>query len=72
MKKRIDEITENTPFVDILRAHPKVVKKVLKSLNLPCLECSGIGRENIRQIAVTNGLDTVDFLNRIKSELSAD
>ncbi|MFQ5900313.1 MAG: DUF1858 domain-containing protein [Thermodesulfobacteriota bacterium] len=60
-------LNKDTPFIELLKDHPEAVKKVLEDLNLSCLDCKGIGRETVAQIAIANGLDVDEFIGVIRS-----
>ena len=66
------KLEKDTPFIELLKSHPKAVKKAMRELNMPCLECKGIARENVSQVAVANGLDVDRFIGLIKSSIEKE
>ena len=59
-----------TMFSEVLKEHPKAVKKAMKKLNMICLECTGNTRESLSQIAVNSGLDVDCFVGLLESSIN--
>ncbi len=59
-----------TMFSEVLKEHPKAVKKAMKKLDMICLECTGVTRESLSQIAVNSGLDVDSFVGLLESSIN--